>query len=296
MKTDGDPHPNPATVRHGPNPVGGRDLVIGDLHGEFDTLEHALETLGFQPARDRLFTVGDLIDRGPRSADALEWLDNGRFAGSVRGNHEQMMTRALTSGEAVLMRMSGPGAMWLANGADWWYESAAISEARKQRRRTPKGTLIDRWLKAMAGMPYLTVIEYGSRRVGLVHSPGAADDEAHWEQLWEQAETVPAPGAQGHEPARQQLEYALLWRDPRKHATRHDDPKLDQALEGVDLVIAGHTPALWPTWTRRNVVSLDTGAHYEGLGHLTVAEIQDGLTLHRFARTETFAQRTTEES
>ena len=69
-----------------------------------------------------------------------------------------------------------------------------------------------------------------------------------------------------------------------------------KSLEGVDLVIAGHTPALWPTWTRRNVVSLDTGAHYEGLGHLTVAEIQDGLTLHRFARTETFAQRKTEES
>ena len=145
-------------------------------------------------------------------------------------------------------------------------------------------------------MPYLTVIEYGSRRVGLVHSPGAADYEAHWEQLWEQTKSAAAPGAQGHEPARQQLEYALLWRDPRKHATRHDDPKLDQAFEGVDLVIAGHTPALWPTWTRRNVVSLDTGTHYEGLGHLTVAEIQDGLTLHRFARTETFAQRKTEES
>ena len=115
MKTDDDPHPNPATVRHGPNPVGGRDLVIGDFHGEFDTLEHALETLGFQPARDRLFTVGDLIDRGPRSADALEWLENGRFAGSVRGNHEQMMTRALTSGEAVLTRRAALDA--LADGA-----------------------------------------------------------------------------------------------------------------------------------------------------------------------------------
>ena len=290
MKAVDDPHPNPAIVRHEPNPVGGRDLVIGDLHGEFDTLEHALETLGFQPARDRLFTVGDLIDRGPRSADALEWLETGRFAGSVRGNHEQVMIRALTCGEAVLMRMNGSGAMWLANGADWWYESAAVSEARSQRRRVPKGGVIDRWLEAIARMPYLTLIEYGSRRVGLVHSPGAADCEEHWEQIWKQAESVPAPGARGHEPARQQLEYALLWRDPRRRAATHDDPKLDEALEGVDLVITGHCPSLWPTWTRRNVITIDTGVHYEAFGHLTVAEIQDGLTLHRVARTETFPQ------
>ena len=197
MKADENPHPNPTSVRHGPNPFGGRDLVICDLHGEFDTLEHALETLGFQPARDRLFTVGDLIDRGPRSADALEWLEAGRFAGSVRGNHEQMMIRALTCGEAVLMRMNGPGAMWLANGADWWYESAAVSDARRQGRKVPEGGVIDRWLEAIARMPYLALIEYGSRRVGLVHSPGAADYEKHWDQIWKQAESVPAPGARG---------------------------------------------------------------------------------------------------
>ena len=160
-----------------------------------------------------------------------------------------MMIRALTSGEAVLMRMNGSGAMWLANGADWWYESAAVSEARSQRRRVPKGGVIDRWLEAIARMPYLTLIEYGSRRVGLVHSPGAADYEEHWEQIWKQAESVPAPGARGHEPARQQLEYALLY-----------------------------------------VITIDTGVHYEAFGHLTVAEIQDGLTLHRVARTETFPQ------
>ena len=118
-------------------------------------------------------------------------------------------------------------------------------------------------------MPYLTLIEYGSRRVGLVHSPGAADYEEHWEQIWKQAESVPAPGARGHEPARQQLEYALLWRDLRRRAATHDDPKLDEALEGVDLVITGHCPSLWPTWTRRNVITIDTGVHYEALGHLT---------------------------
>ena len=82
--------PEHAIVRHGPNDTGGRDLVVGDIHGYFDTLEHALDRLKFNPAADRLFAVGDLIDRGPQSAAALEWLVADRIA-AVRGNHDQGM-------------------------------------------------------------------------------------------------------------------------------------------------------------------------------------------------------------
>ena len=87
-------------------------------NGEFDSLAHALEVLEFQPARDRLFTLGDLIDRGPRSADALRWLETGRFAGSVRGNHEQMMMNALITETPFGRRMSGASAISSANGGD----------------------------------------------------------------------------------------------------------------------------------------------------------------------------------
>ena len=47
-----------------------RDFVCGDIPGSFATVAHALETLGVDPARDRLFSVGDLIDHGTRSEDA----------------------------------------------------------------------------------------------------------------------------------------------------------------------------------------------------------------------------------
>ena len=43
-----------------------RDFVVGDLHGGFRTLEHALAELRFDPDRDRLFGVGD--PRQPRPA------------------------------------------------------------------------------------------------------------------------------------------------------------------------------------------------------------------------------------
>ena len=73
---------------------------------------------------------------------------------------------------------------------------------------------------------------------------------------------------------------------PNPAVVRHEP----NPVGGRDLVITGHCPSLWPTWTRRNVITIDTGVHYEAFGHLTVAEIQDGLTLHRVARTETFPQ------
>lgn len=67
----------------------GRDFVVGDIHGCFRKLEAELATLGFDPKVDRLFSVGDLVDRGPDSELATEWLKKPWFH-AVRGNHEQM--------------------------------------------------------------------------------------------------------------------------------------------------------------------------------------------------------------
>ena len=50
----------------------GRDLVVGDVHGCFRTLARALSQLEFDPSCDRLFGVGDLVDRGPHSEGRLD--------------------------------------------------------------------------------------------------------------------------------------------------------------------------------------------------------------------------------
>ncbi len=42
----------------------GRDFVVGDIHGSFGALEQLLQRLNFDPDCDRVFAVGDLIDRG----------------------------------------------------------------------------------------------------------------------------------------------------------------------------------------------------------------------------------------
>ena len=52
----------------------GRDFGVGDIHGYFTKLQAALDAIGFNPAVDRLFSVGDLVDRGPESAEVDTWL------------------------------------------------------------------------------------------------------------------------------------------------------------------------------------------------------------------------------
>jgi len=68
----------------------GRDFVVGDIHGHIDLFHEELSSEGFDPSRDRVFAVGDLIDRGPDSLACLDLLDKPWFY-AVRGNHEQMM-------------------------------------------------------------------------------------------------------------------------------------------------------------------------------------------------------------
>lgn len=68
----------------------GRDFAVGDIHGHFSALKDGLRAIDFRPDRgDRLFSVGDLVDRGPESERALIWLAQPWFH-AIRGNHEAM--------------------------------------------------------------------------------------------------------------------------------------------------------------------------------------------------------------
>lgn len=67
--------------------------VVGDVQGCARELEQLLETVRFDPARDELWSLGDLINRGPDSLEALRlWRDVGGRA--VLGNHDVYALRA----------------------------------------------------------------------------------------------------------------------------------------------------------------------------------------------------------
>lgn len=77
-------------VRRLPANRRGRDFVVGDLHGHTTALRYILRDVAFDPLEDRLLSVGDLVDRGDHSDQAIGLLDMHWFH-AVRGNHEDML-------------------------------------------------------------------------------------------------------------------------------------------------------------------------------------------------------------
>ena len=132
-------------VQYVPSNRLGRDFVVGDVHGCFRTLDRALAALEFDACRDRLFGVGDLVERGPHSHEALDWIDH-RFTAVALGNHEDAALGWLED------RLQG------SHDAPYgWLRSIAASA-------------YPRWRDALREMPLAVTVEAPHGPVGIVHA------------------------------------------------------------------------------------------------------------------------------
>ena len=249
-----------AFLRVGPN-LTGRDFVVGDLHGQLAMLQRLLRAVGFDRQFDRLFCLGDLIDRGPDSERLLLLFHEEDALHSIRGNHEELMLAARFNPvyEGV----------WERNGGDWADD-------------LPAGRLAE--LAAMVeAMPLVIELDLGDgRRIGMVHAevPPGMD--------WATVRRVQPGPADQVDDRDSNLESSLLWGRRRINAMMMmaqnpeaedlDDAERARAIraatpvDGIDLVMVGHTiiPSRRPA-RAANVMFLDTGA-YKLDGRLTLAE------------------------
>jgi serine/threonine protein phosphatase 1 len=125
----------------------GRDFVVGDLHGMFGHLTALLREIDFCEDTDRLFSVGDLVDRGPSSHEALSWLKQPWFA-ACRGNHEQF---AIDSEDPEQLEL------WINyNGGEWWLD---LSETEQQQ-----------WRDSFRQLPLAMEIQTSNGLIGVVHA------------------------------------------------------------------------------------------------------------------------------
>ncbi|KPK40489.1 MAG: hypothetical protein AMJ69_02185 [Gammaproteobacteria bacterium SG8_47] len=221
----------PDVIRQFDINVDGRDFVVGDIHGRFDRLRTGLAEYRFDEHRDRLFSVGDLIDRGAYSAEALDWLRQPWFHACL-GNHEQMLLNSPQHESAMLSWI-------LMNGGEWWLELDTTARAQ--------------YFEALSAMPLTMEVETAQGRVGIVHA-----DVPSW-LSWPQFIHALQEGDE-------QVREWALW--GRERATGHilfGVEGIDRVVCGHTVMVTGRPNVV------ENVWFIDTGAFVDGRrAHLTM--------------------------
>lgn len=153
-----------------PNELG-RDFVIGDLHGSLSCFQNLIKNLNFDPMKDRMFSVGDLVDRGPDSLGCLELLHKPWFH-SVLSNHEQMMLEAFYGGPM--------GEYWTRNGGRWGMAAKRDWDAQKVNHGygelithalEPGSQRVFGALPLVREMPYLITVKMAdNRKFHIIHA------------------------------------------------------------------------------------------------------------------------------
>ena len=160
------------------------------------------DAIDFEYGRDRLLSVGDLVDRGPNSIEALEWIERGRFDALVMGNHEAEMVRLLQTGEILAPPKSYQQWMWQIEKQD-----------------------LCRWYHALRALPLAITVETAHGQVGIVHSSTWRDSLRATLNALEERNIAA-------------INMVLLGIDKRD---KRAGPTGNQVV-GVDCVIAGHDP------------------------------------------------------
>jgi len=215
----------------------GRDFAVGDIHGHFTKLQTALDAVHFAPTVDRLFSVGDLVDRGPESDQVDIWLAKPWFH-AVRGNHEQMAVEAIRFDPRGRMRQ-----LHVENGGTWLYGRSS--------------TEIQSFVDLLADLPLVLEVVTPEGLIGIVHADCAY---LSWKDFtWALENAGPA-------------EVAHLAASAQWSRTRINDENYE-GVSDVRAVIVGHTPTRQPA-VLGNVYHIDTGAWLpDGRGHFTLLNL-----------------------
>lgn len=135
-----------------------RRIFIGDVHGHYQGLIALLSLLNLAED-DQLYFVGDLIDRGPESAQVVEFVKQSDYP-CVLGNHECMMLGAFQANQAEPWAMqawlSCGGRATLASYADCDYLPEHLTWMKTLPNYLDLG---DIWLVHAGVAPNLTVEE-----------------------------------------------------------------------------------------------------------------------------------------
>ena len=204
----------------------GRDFVVGDLHGAFDLLDVELRQVRFDPTQDRLFCLGDLINRGGNSGAVADFLSRpGIYA--LQGNHEWLVLHA-----ACNLDQDSPEFETLMRtySAQWF-----VDLPQAQRNRV---------VLALSELPYVIEIEQPDREpIGLVHADMPTG--MPWDDFFKAIDS-----------GEEQALLCALW-----SRARFQDGNTE-TIAGASLVYFGHNTRFGMPTQLGNTFHIDTGAIY----------------------------------
>lgn len=221
-----------------PNNVG-KDFVVGDIHGCYDILLESLAKIGFDYSVDRLFALGDLVDRGTKSLDMVFLIGKPWFY-SVRGNHEQWAIDNYTDQtfQESARSHSTHGGLWFYSLDDEWMGNVA---------------------RKFQTLPLMIETVVDGKTVGFAHA-----ETGDWDTTRYLIKDLVESDITGNHTAQK-----ILW-----SRTRIKD-KNGMVLKGIDHIFYGHTPVYDPVLLG-NTTFMDTGAVFPG-GKMTILNIKDYL-------------------
>lgn len=220
----------------------GRDYIVGDIHGNITKLIDHLKSIGFNvEGGDRLFSVGDLVDRGPESDQILQLIAEPWFH-PVRGNHDDYVVRCDTVDIGN----------WLQNGGIW-FQRMIESEQKK-------------FQDIFSQIPIAIELETSQGKIGIVHADCVHND---FDAL---VHSLRNP--QSNKMLRDILN-SCMW-----SRSRYENRMFEQKnVKGVRALVVGHTPIPKPEWVG-NVFHIDTaGWHPSGYG-FTVIDAESLEVIH----------------
>jgi serine/threonine protein phosphatase 1 len=96
--------------------MAGRTFAIGDIHGDLDALFKLLACFPTLDKDDTIVFVGDYIDRGPKSAEVIEFIrtlpkNTPAKVVALRGNHEDAWLKVVTGGWPEFVLPPGNGCL-----------------------------------------------------------------------------------------------------------------------------------------------------------------------------------------
>lgn len=196
----------------------GRDFVVGDIHGCLNEFQEKLREIDFDFVHDRMFSLGDLVDRGPNSKECLDLLFEPWFH-AIKGNHELLWYFAHTKGSANDLNI------FISNG----------------------GTLmedlhdIDMYSSEIKNLPFIIEIETRSgKKVGVVHAqvPPNIND---WNIL--KNKFLESPNAEQEAMMMFGPLFESVWGRDRidKYKRQQGKTRIYPKIENIDEVYVGHS-------------------------------------------------------